>query len=157
MIVLRFLISITVLLRLCTTTLFLNAQNTLINDVVEFDCKHTITQIRDTWKPVKDSVYRYSPFNYYIKELNRVFLGQIQSIKYICPQSEITIKNLSALFPKPDVTIKTDSLIKQYYFFRNKEFCNYKSKKLNLSDNIPYTVILIFNKKTNLLVDTITN
>ncbi|MBX2903963.1 MAG: hypothetical protein KF872_10445, partial [Chitinophagales bacterium] len=96
--------------------------------------------------------------NFQNKELNRTFLSRIQALNnHSCPQVEVTRQKLNTIFPKPDATIKTDTTIKQYYFVRNKEYCQYKSKKIKLSDNIPYVIILVFDKKDQLLKQVITN
>ncbi|HRN94971.1 MAG: hypothetical protein KF706_11080 [Chitinophagales bacterium] len=156
----KILTSFTALLCICTTTQSLKGQTTFIDDIVlsEFDCATTINDVNKSWKPVKDSVFRYAPFSIRNKGLNAAFLNQLASLtECCCPASLASIDSINKKFPKPDVTIKTDSLIKQYYFFRSKEYCQYRSKKLKLSDNIPYTIILIFNIKTSLLIDVITN
>jgi len=157
MITLRFLISVTALWCLSTATLLLNAQEIPMNDLAIDGWDLIIKNISDTWKPVKDSVYRYSPFNHQIKESNRNFIKELYSLKGYYPGHHVSIDSLNKKFPKPDATIKTDTTIKQYYFVRNKEYCQYKSKKIKLSDNIPYLIILIFDKKDQLLKQVITN
>ncbi len=152
----KLLITVSALLCLNTTTLFLNAQGR--SDMPIADCEFKINKIRDSWKPVKDSIFRYTPFSLKNKGLNYEFLGRIGSLKECCcPTSLASIDSINKKFPKPDAIQKTPTLVKQYYFFRLQEYCNFKSKKLKLSDNIPYTIILIFDKKTDLLVDVITN
>jgi hypothetical protein len=129
-----------------------------MNDMPVDGCDLTIKEINKSWKPVKDSIFRYTPFSLKNKGLNYEFLGRIGSLKECCcPTSLASIDSINKKFPNPDAIQKTTTLVKQYYFVRIKEYCNYKSKKLKLSDNIPYTIILIFDKKTDLLVDVITN
>ncbi len=158
MIAIRLLISMAALWCLSTATLPLKAQETLMNDVVEFECGVILERVRDLWKPAKDSVFRYYPFADRNKSNNVKFMHNLVGLSYCCClDSSYLLKGLNSVFPKPDAVVKTDSLIKQYYFVRIKEYCNYKSKKLKLSDNIPYLIVLVFDKKTQLLKQVITN
>jgi len=100
----KLLITVSALLCLNTTTLFLNAQGR--SDMPIADCEFKINKIRDSWKPVKDSIFRYTPFSLKNKGLNYEFLGRIGSLKECCcPTSLASIDSINKKFPKPDAII----------------------------------------------------